>query len=192
MKLKDAEKTIKAIEEMLLNVQKHPDIVNAKDTEGKDIEFKLKSTVNRTKEKDGSFNIVIELRRSGVRDWKCLVIYFAEHTHGITTLVVNGILHNIVFENSTMNSPTALLSYLPDIILSDVKYLKECKPSKPKATNRARGNDAHKTGKKPFRRPGTKQVIKNKRNGSQTRYKKSGDTDYKRNSSTYKQHKKEY
>ena len=130
MKLMDADKVIADIDQMLIDVQKHSDIVDAKDDAGNDIVFKLKTMVNRNKEKDGSFNIVIELRRAGVKDWKCIVVYFAEHSHGITTLVVNGILHNIIFENSTMTSPNALLTYLPEIILSDVRYLKECKPVK--------------------------------------------------------------
>lgn len=132
LKLMNADKIIESVSGMLSDVVKHPAIANATDDTGNKIEYNLKTSVNRKKESDGSFNIVLELRRKGVKDWKCIVIYFAEHSHGITTLVVNGILHNIIFENSTMDSPNALLSYLPEIILSDVKYLKECKPQPPR------------------------------------------------------------
>lgn len=192
MKLMNADKVIDKINEMLVDVLKHPDITDAKDEFGNPIEFKLKTSVNRKREADGSFNIVLELRRNGVSDWKCIVVYFAEHSHGITTIVVNGLLHNIIFENSTMNSPDALLTYLPEIILSDVKYLKECKMKKAPRASKEKRN--YKDNQKDFadrRKPRVSRNTKYK-NNSVNKSGRPNKTSYNKNRKNFDSSYKKY
>lgn len=197
MKLMNADKVIEDINTMLVEVKKHPDVVDVKDENGKVIEFSFKTKVNRSKEKDGSFNIVIDIHRDGIKEWKCIAVYFAEHTHGITTLVVDGGSHNIIFENSTMDSPNTLLAYLPDIVVSDVKYLTKCKV-KPKTFTKKNINTSGKnfTGRRKDQVSRNGSSYRSNRNGSgsQGKYtKRTGSATYNKNSSTYKNYtKKEY
>lgn len=147
MKLMNADKTIQKIMDILDEIKLRPEYKDATDSNGNKIKFGFVTSVHREKEADGNFHIVIELRRDGVREKKVLVIYFVEHLHGITTLMLNGLLHNVVFENSTMNSPDIVLTYLPEAILSDVKILAEKEFTETKKWKERRtGYRARKTG----------------------------------------------
>ena len=125
MKLMNAEKTIQKVMDIVDEMKLRPEYKDAVDKDGNKIKFGFITSVQREKESDGNFHIIVELHREGIREKKVIVVYFVEHLHGITTIMVNGLLHNVIFENSTMSSPDIVLTYLPEAIMSDIKILSE-------------------------------------------------------------------
>lgn len=51
-------------------------------------------------------------------------LYISESKRCINTFIVNGRTMDLLFENSTINSPQIALHYLKDILLSEVKFVK--------------------------------------------------------------------
>ena len=53
-----------------------------------------------------------------------IALYIFENKKTITTFIVNGRTLTLLFENSTINSPNISLYYLEDILLNEVKWVR--------------------------------------------------------------------
>ena len=114
----------------------------------KDYTIHFKTDDSR-EDKNGSLTFTFAIKNSQdtkAKEYK-IALYIFEGRKSITSFIVNGRTLNLLFENSTMNSPDVALHYLNDILESEIKWVRGVEETvrKQKDAARKKRNDSRKT-----------------------------------------------
>lgn len=103
------------------------EVVNEFKNDTKDflVNFKIDDS---KEESGGKLGIVFTIKKADAkgqpREYKVAMYIFEAHK-SITTFIINGRTLQLLFENSTINSPDIALTYLKEILLNEVKFARE-------------------------------------------------------------------
>jgi len=120
MNLMNKDQFIKSLQETITPIKE----------ENKDFNITFKTDSSR-EESAGSLTFIFSIKNAKearAKDYK-ISMYIFESRKCITTFIVNGRTLKLLFENSTMDSPTTSLHYLKDILLSEIKFIKDVEES---------------------------------------------------------------
>lgn len=116
MKLMNTQDYIKSLKELMTELGK----------EVSDYSISFRSDTRREEEQGSlTFTFVIKSRKNNKAKEYKIALYIFENKKTVTSFIINGRTLNLLFENSTMDSPKVALHYLKDILLSEVKWVRE-------------------------------------------------------------------
>lgn len=151
MKLMNTEETTKKINEVIADAQTTMNSIHT-------ISVTLEPNVE--KDNNGTVFYKFHVKKKGLKTEKSFALYFFERKNGISTFLVNGETLDLLFENSTMNSPEIVMSYLKKVLEGDIKWLlatKEKPQKKPyakKPYQKSAGGYKKPYPNKPYRKDG--------------------------------------
>lgn len=167
MKLMNTQDYIKSLKELVTELGKEAS------------DYAISFRPETSKEENGALTFVFVIRNKKSdrsKEYK-IALYIFENKKTVTSFIINGRTLNMLFENSTINSPNVALHYLRDILLSEVKWIRDLEETvrkqeeeRKKKRMANRGNSGKKPynnrgGQKNFRQQSGKKNYNGNRNG---------------------------